>query len=414
MSEPAIEAVNLSKKFRIKSEARQSFKERLVRGRSNPHRDFWALRDATFAVPRGASLGLIGHNGSGKSTALKVLAGIYRPTSGYVKVNGRVSALLEVGAGFHPDLTGRENVRLNGAVLGFSGQQITRMMDEIIEFADIGEFIDNPIKHYSSGMHVRLGFAVAVMVRPEILIVDEVIAVGDEEFQRKCYDHLHDLRTHGTTMLIVSHGMGQINQICDEAVWLERGEVQQLGPARKVTQAYLDRVNQNEAAKSATSADRDAPDASPEAGHRGTGEIRITDVDFLGIEGELRSFLIAGQATTMRISYRCTSAVDRVTVSVGLENADGLPVMGSSSDGDGAWQVPEGPGRVLWTLDPLLVAPGPYVLRVSVSSDGRLIDGDDEGIPITVRDGGMFQGGLFIQPGSWALESGIASQTTGG
>ncbi|MEI2715429.1 MAG: ABC transporter ATP-binding protein [Candidatus Nanopelagicales bacterium] len=231
-------------------------KERLARGRPPGHRDFWALRDATFAVPKGASLGIIGHNGSGKSTALKVLTGIYRPTSGNVTVNGRVAALLEVGAGFHPELTGRENIRLNGTILGFTGQEMNRMMDQIIEFADIGEFIDNPIKHYSSGMHVRLGFAVSVMVRPEILIVDEVISVGDEEFQRKCFDHMHGLRRSGTTMVLVSHSLGQVQQLCDETLWLERGEVQQIGPTRKVAQAYLERVNEIEASKAAARARR--------------------------------------------------------------------------------------------------------------------------------------------------------------
>ncbi len=168
----------------MQSERRTSFKERVVRGHAPEKQEFWALRDATFHVPKGSSLGIIGHNGSGKSTALKVLTGIYRPTTGSVRVDGTVSALLEVGAGFHPELTGRENIRLNATILGFTGKQINSMMGEIIEFADIGDHLDAPIKHYSSGMYVRLGFSIAVMVKPEILIVDEVIAVGDEEFQR--------------------------------------------------------------------------------------------------------------------------------------------------------------------------------------------------------------------------------------
>ena len=209
----AVRAHHLSKSFRMRAERRTSLKERVVRGKAPEPKVFWALRDASFSVPRGSSLGIIGQNGSGKSTALKVLTGIYRPTSGSVEVNGSVSALLEVGAGFHPELTGRENIRLNATILGFTGREIDRLMDRIIEFADIGEHIDSPIKHYSSGMYVRLGFAVAVMVRPEILIVDEVFAVGDEEFQRKCFDYLYDLRRANTAMIIVSHGLGSITAV---------------------------------------------------------------------------------------------------------------------------------------------------------------------------------------------------------
>jgi lipopolysaccharide transport system ATP-binding protein len=249
MTANAIEAVGLSKRFRVPTERRTSFKERVVRGSAPKPKEFWALKDATFSVPRGASLGLIGHNGSGKSTALKVLAGIYRPTSGQVSVSGSVSALLEVGAGFHPELTGRENIRLNATILGFTNREIDRLMGAIIEFADIGDHIDAPIKHYSSGMHVRLGFAVAVMVRPEILLVDEVIAVGDEEFQRKCYDYLYDLRRAGTSMIVVSHGLGQITDLCDQAVWLEHGEVRGFGESRTVVRAYLDDVNHREVAR---------------------------------------------------------------------------------------------------------------------------------------------------------------------
>lgn len=399
MTEPAIEAVELSKRFRIKSEARQSFKERLVRGKSNPDRDFWALRDASFSVPRGASLGLIGHNGSGKSTALKVLAGIYRPTSGYVRVNGRVSALLEVGAGFHPDLTGRENVKLNGAVLGLSSQEINRLMDQIIEFADIGEFIDNPIKHYSSGMHVRLGFAVAVMVRPEILIVDEVIAVGDEEFQRKCYDHLHDLRTSGTTMLIVSHGMGQINQLCDEAVWLEHGRVQQIGPSRKVTQAYLDRVNENEAAKAPAVEDT----AVSVAGRRGSGEARIVGVERLDAEGRPMPFLLTGQPATLRLHYECSAPVTRAVIKVALTDSEGVPAVVGSSDADSTWDLQPGSGYIDWSWEQVLAAPGPYEVWTDITTDGQLVDADPAGVPMVIRDGGQFPGGQFQQPGSWQI-----------
>lgn len=400
MTEPAIRAVGLSKKFRIRSEVRQSLKERLARGRPPTHRDFWALRDATFSVPRGSSLGIIGHNGSGKSTALKVLTGIYRPTSGTVSVNGRVAALLEVGAGFHPELTGRENIRLNGTILGFTGQEMNRMMDEIIEFADIGEFIDNPIKHYSSGMHVRLGFAVSVMVKPEILIVDEVISVGDEEFQRKCFDHMHALRRNGTTMVLVSHSLGQVQQLCDEAVWLERGEVQRIGPTRQVSQAYLERVNEIEAGKAAANAPERA-EAIDESQRRGSGEVRVTAVDFRDSAGDPLPRLFSGTAAAIRICFSAREDVDRVAFGIQVRNSDDLTVMAVHSGAEGLMTVTGGAGYVEWVMDPLLLAPGQYNLRTDVSIDGHALDVDEVGQDFVVREGGSHQGGLYLQPGSW-------------
>lgn len=399
MSEPAIEAVGLSKKFRIRSEVRHSFKERFTRGRAPAHRDFWALRDATFSVPRGSSLAIIGHNGSGKSTALKVLTGIYRPTSGSVSVNGRVAALLEVGAGFHPELTGRENIRLNGTILGFTGREMDRMMDEIIDFADIGDFIDNPIKHYSSGMHVRLGFAVSVMVRPEILIVDEVIAVGDEEFQRKCFDHMHGLRRDGTTMVLVSHSMAQVQQLCDEAVWLEHGVVQDIGPTRSVATAYLDRVNQTEA-------DRAAANSREEVAHdrRGSGEIRVAGVSFLGADRAPLQRPITGSATIIRLDVRVERPVERVSFGIEIRNTDGVPVMALESGADDLVSLVPGAATVDWDMGQFLLAPGQYQLRTFVKVDGHSLDVDDVGDDFVIREGGAHQSGAYVQPGDWRIE----------
>ncbi len=244
MTAIAIRAENLSKRFWLHTDRRTALKERLVRGRAPAGREFWAVRDASFEIEQGSTFGLLGHNGSGKSTTLKVLAGIYRPTSGRVFVNGRVSALLELGAGFHGELTGRENIRLNGAILGMSRRQIDSAMEGIIDFAGIGDFIDSPVKVYSSGMFVRLGFAIAVSLDPEILIVDEVIAVGDEEFQRKCFDHLFELRKRGTTIVLVTHALSLIQDLCDRAAWLDHGLVREIGPARETVDSYLRDVNE--------------------------------------------------------------------------------------------------------------------------------------------------------------------------
>src|SRR5664280_107762 len=246
MTDFAIRAENLSKRFWLHTDRRTGLKERFIRGQAPKGREFWALRDASFEIERGSTFGLLGQNGSGKSTTLKVLAGIYRPNGGRVIVNGRVSALLELGAGFHGELTGRENVRLNGAILGLSAKQIDAAMDRIIDFAAIGDFIDSPVKIYSSGMFVRLGFAIAVSLDPEILMVDEVIAVGDEEFQRKCFDHLFELRKRGTTIVLVTHSLGLIRDMCDQAAWLDHGEVRELGVAREVADRYIESVNDRE------------------------------------------------------------------------------------------------------------------------------------------------------------------------
>ena len=215
---------DVSKAFRIFSERNQSIKQALLRRRRGKYDDFWALRDVSFSVKEGTTFGIVGSNGSGKSTTLKLLAQILVPDQGSVKVEGRVSALLELGAGFHPDLTGRENVFLNGAILGLSRKTLNQRLEEIVDFAGLGTFIDNPVKTYSSGMYARLGFAVAVNVDPDILLIDEVLAVGDESFQRKCAERIGELRSGGRTVVLVSHNLSSIQAMCDTAAWIDQGE----------------------------------------------------------------------------------------------------------------------------------------------------------------------------------------------
>ncbi len=329
MTDLAISAENLSKRFWLHRERRTGLKERVVRGRAPKAQEFWALRDATFSVERGTTFGLIGENGSGKSTTLKVLAGIYRPTEGRVEVNGRVSALLELGAGFHGELTGRENIRLNGAILGLSGRQIDAAMDRIIDFAGIGDFIDSPVKIYSSGMFVRLGFAVAVSLDPEILMVDEVIAVGDEEFQRKCFDHLFELRKRGTTIVLVTHSLGLIRDLCDQAAWLDHGEVRELGAAREVADAYIASVNDRE-----VHAEQGDPGAtlSPNGAARlGSGEVRITSLEYLDADDDPTPVLLAGSACTIRMHFEARSLISQAVFGLGFLHESGANVAGPNS-----------------------------------------------------------------------------------
>ncbi len=239
MSDIAVRVDDVSKKFRMYRERNQTIKSAVMRGRTSVHEDFWALKNVSFDVPTGSTFGLIGSNGSGKSTLLKCLAKIYYPENGSITAHGRVAALLEVGSGFHQELSGRENIFLNGSILGMSKKEITRKFDEIVDFSGVEQFIDQPVKNYSSGMYVRLGFSIAINVDPDILVVDEVLAVGDAEFQQKCYQKFEDFKHAGKTVILVSHSMETVQSMCDSAAWLSHGDMMAVGPAEPTIKAYL-------------------------------------------------------------------------------------------------------------------------------------------------------------------------------
>ena len=239
MTDPiAAHVDNVSLKYRLYSERNDSIKSALMRRTRGKYKDFWALRNVSIEVVAGSTLGLIGRNGSGKSTLLKTISRILEPDEGTVRVNGRIASLLEVGSGFHPELSGRENIFLNGSILGVRRKQLTQQLDEIIDFSGVREFIDQPVKNYSSGMYVRLGFAVAIHTNPDILIVDEVLAVGDAAFREKCRLKFLELRAQGKTIILVSHSMHTIVEMCDTAVWMQDGQVMKLGEPKDVVAAY--------------------------------------------------------------------------------------------------------------------------------------------------------------------------------
>ena len=240
---PNSEVVNLQKvgvRYRLPSERIGSFKEYTIRWiqRKVSHRDFWALQDVNLSVNRGETLGLIGHNGAGKSTLLKLVARVFRPTTGRVVVKGKVAPLLEFGAGFHPELTGRENIYLNGALMGFSHREMEEKLEGIVDFAELWDFIDVPLRTYSSGMWARLGFAVATDVEPDILLIDEVLSVGDESFKRKSSARMQEFRDRGATIILVSHDMEMIQNMCNRAAWLDHGQLKVIGAVNEVIQAY--------------------------------------------------------------------------------------------------------------------------------------------------------------------------------
>lgn len=400
MTTPAVRVDHLSKRFVLQQERRYSFKERVVRGRPKGVREFWALKDISFEVPRGSFFGIVGHNGSGKSTALKVLSGIYRPTSGTVEVNGRLRAMLELGAGFHPELTGRENIKMNASILGMSSKEIRSSMDDIIEFAGIGEFIDAPVKVYSSGMTVRLGFSVAVNMDPEILIVDEVIAVGDEEFQRRCLDHLFKLRRQGTTIVLVTHSMGVVEDMCDEAMWLDHGTIRALGGTRDVVTQYMSQVNETEAARKS----EDSPPASElDAVRRGSGGARVTAFEVTSDLGDPLEVLLAGRSCRFRLHVATPVALVDATVSFTVHTEAGVPVAGPLRY-DGPQGLPAGNSQVDFRMDTQLLQPGTYVVSTTITAGGELLDFLDKPFVLKVRDSGAENSpGAVRLLGEWSV-----------
>ena len=409
----AIEVRDVAKKFRLFSDKKTNIKEFLARRRKTRSEDFWALNGVSFDIPRGQTFGLIGHNGSGKSTLLKLVAGIHRPTSGSIVSNGRISAMLELGAGFHPELSGRENIYLNGSILGMTRKQINASMDEIIDFSGLHEFIDTPVKVYSSGMYVRLAFAIAVNLDPEILIVDEVIAVGDEEFQRKCFDHLYKLRQKGVTIVLVSHSLGIVADLCDEVAWLNKGELMGVGPARELIDQYLATVNAAEAA--AMQADATQPsgleDGQGASTRIGSGEIRITGLTFHDESGGEVPFLHVNEPCILRLRYSAAERLPSVTFGLSFVHESGADLAGPNSGyGDSAFDVPNGTGHVDFSIARLPLQPGLFDVTVAAVDKGHTYDYRDRAFTLKVRaKEAVTEPGLIKLEGTWS-----ASRTTRG
>ncbi len=326
MTESAIEVVNLSKRYRIGVLRRgyDTLRDRLAEGvkalvkrASSTDRNadtIWALKDVSFSVAQGEVLGIIGRNGAGKTTLLKILSRITTPTTGCAWVRGRVGSLLSVGTGFHPELTGRENVYLNGAVLGMTRAEINRKFDEIVDFSGVERFIDTPIKRYSSGMNMRLAFSVAAHLEPEILMVDEVLAVGDAAFNRKCVSKMKDVTAQGRTVLFVAHYMPAIESLCDNVMWLDGGTVVQRGPAKAVVAQYINKINQ-------LIEPRKVGEFQTLGHRRGTGEIQFTDVRLINGSGTVTRQFMLGDNLRMEADFRAFRDVERVVFSVSLIDA---------------------------------------------------------------------------------------------
>ena len=405
-----IEADDVWKTFKVYKERNPSLKEMLIRGRS-AYDTFWALKGVSFSVKQGSTIGLIGENGSGKSTMLKILAKILRPQRGSVRIDGKVSALLELGAGFHPDLTGRENVFLNGSILGLTKSEIAGKLDQIIKFSELDQFIDTPVKNYSSGMYVRLGFAVAINVEPDVLLIDEILAVGDEAFQRKCLNKLYDLKEQGKTIVVVSHALESVRSICDEAVWLEHGEMKAEGSARSVVETYLEHVNRREEEKSGQKSGEEE-----EFGTRwGSGEVKITGVRILDGSGKKRKLFKTGETLVVEMDYEASEEITRPVFGIAIHARDGVHINGTNTKfSKTIFDKIKGSGTVTYIVEALPLLKGNYVLSTVVYDFACLhaYDHHDRRYLFNVSSGDLDDYGILYLPCTWELASGVKGRKT--
>ena len=403
MSDIAIKADSLSKHYRLGAASHQhnTLRDHLMhrlRGltrwggvppESNP--SFWALKDVSFEVKRGEVLGIVGHNGAGKSTLLKILSRITQPTTGTADIYGRVSSLLEVGTGFHSELSGRENIYLNAAMLGMRRGEVRRKFDEIVAFSGVEAFIDTPVKRYSSGMYVRLAFAVAAHLEPEILIVDEVLAVGDASFQQKCLGKMEEVSRSGRTVLIVSHNMTVIEGLCERAILLEKGRVAKIGNTHEVVEGYADAI-------------RGLAGTAIEARHdrEGLGEILLTRIEVMDTQRHPVAAAITGRDVVIRMYYRCAAGKEflncRVSISVNGRKAQDLFVL-STDIVDPKPLTLRGEGYVDFILPELPLTGGAYFFQSYIESNGHAQDWIKNVAPFSVLDGDYYGTGKLCPPG---------------
>ena len=385
----AVDVEHISKTFRLYHERAYSLKERIVNRRAPRYEIFWALRDVSLQIGTGETAGLIGPNGSGKSTLLKLTAGIIRPTEGRITTHGRMASLLELGAGFHPDLTGRENVFLNASILGISRKETEKQFDSIVQFAELENFIDMQVRHYSSGMYVRLGFAVAVHVEPEILIVDEVLAVGDEAFQKKCLDRIRLFQSEGRTIVFVTHAVDLVREVCNKAYFIWKGNLQAEGVPAEVIRTYRQHIHAD---------DHSEMNALNESGTR---DVSMTEVKIMGGEGVERQTFSPGEPFTIEITLAADEPVDDVVTGMIITDERDAEIFATNNLMEG---VPlggvDGRKKVRFDFPAMPLLNGNYKLSISVhdSNDSVVYHWKEQGWGIKVVNTGDQRGSVHFDP----------------
>jgi lipopolysaccharide transport system ATP-binding protein len=365
MNSIAVRVDQIGKRYRLGTrEKYQTLRDKLAQAVQAPFRrkpsnesagSFWALKDVSFEIGRGEVLGIIGGNGAGKSTLLKVLSRITSPTEGTAEVHGRIGSLLEVGTGFHPELTGRENIYLNGAILGMRKTEIERHFDDIVSFAEVERFVDTPVKHYSSGMYMRLAFSVAAHLDPEILLIDEVLAVGDTAFQKKCLSRMDDVARQGRTILFVSHNLVAVESLCTRVVLLQHGRVGAVGPTREIINRYLSQSGSG------------APEELSRKHRNGSGEIRFTSVEVVPAEPGESPVIRAGDGFEVRLGYKASTKILRPTFSIAIFNSMSVQVFGiHTTDLNFEINAIDKDGRIALRIVRPNLMPGRYLLHIAV------------------------------------------------
>ncbi len=379
----AIEVRNVTKKFKIYHDKGNMLKEKALHWSRNKYEERKVLNGISFDVKKGEAIGLVGHNGCGKSTTLKLLTRIIYPDSGIIEMCGRVSSLLELGAGFHPDLSGRENIYINASIFGLTKAEIDKRVKEIIQFSELEEFIDNPVRTYSSGMYMRLAFSVAINVDAEILLIDEILGVGDANFQVKCFNKLMDIKNKGTTIVIVSHSLGQIEQICERSIWIHEGVIREEGSPRSVHREYLAYMGE---LRNKARTDLDAPqndvqvaDNEPESAeikddykHVGSGEIVVSNVYTTDKAGEKKVAYETAQDIVLNVEYKVKKPINKTNFGISIIRNDGLCCYGVSTKDDdmNLFSINQS-GSLKLVLKSVALLAGKYSVNVGIEDDAR-------------------------------------------
>lgn len=410
-AENAIEVRDLRKKFKVYYDKGRSLQEKIMFKNRNYYEERWVLKGISFDIKKGEAVGLIGHNGCGKSTTLKLLAGILYPDGGSVELAGRVSSLLELGAGFHPDMSGRENIYINASIFGLSKKEIDKRLDEIIEFSELEQFIDNPVRTYSSGMYMRLAFSVAINVNADILLIDEILAVGDVNFQTKCFNKLMEIRSKGTTIVLVSHSPDQIERICSRSIWVQDGEIRMEGNARKVHKAYLEFMNEErkkieeKEKKESLSAEQKKEEIVDDIKRRGTGEARILSVRCTNSKGQDEHFFLKGDTVKFEITYKVNKKVPKAYFGLCILRNDGVRCYGNNTRGEGlAYKELNEDGKVTICFPKMQLMKGEFIVDVTIEDQmGNTLDYYDSAASFDVSINESGSGVTYLEH-TWELE----------